>query len=212
MNMAYRTDKHETGPETWADIFDVEKFPGKRAFWDVVPVSGFLEFALIADGVEPTKEALYPLDVDRAYKKLDTIKDHIVWYSDLAQGNKLLADGEIDYMIGFNGRLSDLKKQGVPVKIGWAPGTMGAIDYFVVPKGAPNKDEIMKFIAYCLSAENCGKVSNYVSYGPPNKKSKGNAKIADDLPSSHTDALFFQDDTWWAENTEKQVERYKNWV
>jgi putative spermidine/putrescine transport system substrate-binding protein len=212
MNIGYRTDKHANGPQTWADFFDTKKFPGKRAFWDVVAVSGFLEFALISDGVKPTQGALYPLDVDRAYKKLDTIKNDIVWYSDLAAANKLLADGEIDYMAGFNGRLSDLKKQGVPVKIEWAPGTMNAIDYFVIPKGAKHVPEIMKFIAYCTSAENCGKVSNYVAYGPPNKNSKANPKIADDLPTSHKDALFIPDDNWWAANTEKQTERYKNWV
>ena len=55
----------------WADLFDTAKIPGKRTFYKW-SAPGVLEIALLADGVAPDK--LYPLDLDRAFKKLDTIK------------------------------------------------------------------------------------------------------------------------------------------
>ena len=57
-------------PEGWADFFDTAKFPGKRGFWDY-SAGGIFEFALLADGVAPAD--LYPLDLERATAKLDTI-------------------------------------------------------------------------------------------------------------------------------------------
>ena len=59
-----------TSRTTWADLFDLKRFPGKRTAARQVVAT--LEIALLADGVAPDK--LYPLDVDRALKKLDTIK------------------------------------------------------------------------------------------------------------------------------------------
>ena len=58
---------------SWADFWDVKNFPGPRALQDQAPFN--LEFALLADGVPMNK--IYPIDVNRAFKKMDEIKDHI---------------------------------------------------------------------------------------------------------------------------------------
>ena len=72
----------ENGPKSWADFWDVKKFPGARSLRNS-PAQN-LEAALIADGVPSDK--LYPLDVDRAFKKLEEIKPHInVWWTSGAQ-------------------------------------------------------------------------------------------------------------------------------
>ena len=80
---AYSTDAYAEGkaPQTWADLFDLKQFPGKRTLADN-PVSS-LEIALLADGVAPDK--LYPLDADRALKKLDTIKPDTIFWSTNSQ-------------------------------------------------------------------------------------------------------------------------------
>ncbi len=93
----YRSDKFKgDGPSTIADIFDLEKFPGKRAL-EKRPVNN-LEWALIADGV--SKEDVYDVldteeGVDRAFKKLDTIKDQVIWWTKGAQPVQLLADSRL---------------------------------------------------------------------------------------------------------------------
>ena len=54
---AYNTETYGegNGPKTWADFYDVEKFPGTRAMRN--KVDGQLETALLADGVP--KEQVY---------------------------------------------------------------------------------------------------------------------------------------------------------
>ncbi|MGO8077848.1 extracellular solute-binding protein, partial [Rhizobium leguminosarum] len=71
-----------------ADLFDTAKFPGKRTFYKW-SAPGVIEEALLADGVAADK--LYPLDLERAFKKLDTIKSDIVWWSGGAKSQQLLA-------------------------------------------------------------------------------------------------------------------------
>ena len=80
-------------PSTWADFFDTEKFPGKRAVWGSYGINGILEGALLADGVAP--EDLYPLDLDRAFAKLDTIKDDIAFFDTLGQALQMMEAGEV---------------------------------------------------------------------------------------------------------------------
>ena len=76
-NIAYNTDKFKDAhPTTWAEFFDTKKFPGKRGFWKYA-TGGIFEAALLADGVPA--DQLFPLDPDRAFKKLDTIKKDIVF-------------------------------------------------------------------------------------------------------------------------------------
>lgn len=98
---AFGADK----PQTLADLFDLQKFPGKRTFYKW-SAPGVIEAALIADGVDPAH--LYPLDLDRAFKKLDTIKSEIIWWTGGAQSQQLLASGEAPIGLFWNGRLAAL--------------------------------------------------------------------------------------------------------
>ena len=58
--IAYDARQAESGPTTIHDLFDLEKFPGKRALWKSPNAN--LEWALIADGVPADKvyEVLAP--------------------------------------------------------------------------------------------------------------------------------------------------------
>ena len=82
--LCYRSGKYrDGGPSTWADFWDVKKFPGSRSLClSYSPRT--LIFALLADGVP--RDQLYPLDIDRAFKKLDQIKPHVkVWWREGTQ-------------------------------------------------------------------------------------------------------------------------------
>ena len=97
---AYDKTKFDTPPTTMADFFDIEKFPGKRGMRKLG--KAMLEMALMGDGV-PAAE-VYDLlgteeGVQRAFAKLDTIKDHVVWWEAGAQPPQLLADGEVSMTI-----------------------------------------------------------------------------------------------------------------
>ena len=117
-NLAYRKDKFpQGGPKTWADFWDVKKFPGNRSMYNNAVRAA--QFALVADGVPPDK--VFPLDVDRAFKKLDQIKPHIkVWWTQGNQSQQLLRDGEVDMMVMWNARASELAAAGASGRAGVA--------------------------------------------------------------------------------------------
>ena len=179
-------------PAGWADYFDTTKFPGKRGAWDYSE-GGMFEFALMADGVAP--KDLYPLDLPRATKKLDTIKDQLVFWTSGAQSQELIGSGEVAMTMIWNGRAWSAKNiDKKPVEIQWNQQIVTA-DYLVVPKGSPNKDAAMKFIAYALCADNNAKPSQYIPYGPTNIKSQADPSKVADLSVTNADAnsAYFND-------------------
>jgi putative spermidine/putrescine transport system substrate-binding protein len=207
--LGYNTEKNAGVPAGWADFFDTTKFPGKRGFWDY-SAGGIFEFALLADGVAPAD--LYPLDLARATKKLDTIKDDIVFWASGAESQDLLGKGEVAMAMIWNGRAYSAKNiDNKPVEIQWNQQIVTA-DYFVVPKGTPNKDAAMDFIAWATCKENNAAPSNYIPYGPTNKNAIPNPDKVADLSVSNADAnSAYFDDTWVVENAQLLEDAYQEW-
>ena len=116
--LAWNTKTYgDKGPQSWADFWDVKKFPGKRSYRK--GVAGALEPALMADGVPPDKvyEVLSaPGGIERAIKKIKELKPHVaVWWSSGAQHAQLMKDGEVDMITGWNGRFDVVAKDGAKV-------------------------------------------------------------------------------------------------
>ena len=154
-------------PATIADFFDLERFPGRRGMRRVP--SDNLEMALLADGV-PLEEVYATLDtpegVDRAFRKLDTIKDHIVWWEAGAQPPQMLADGEVVMSTAYNGRIFNAQvREDQPFVIVW-DGQILDNSQLVIVAGAPNLEEARRFIAFAGKPESMAAVSRYISYGP----------------------------------------------
>ena len=79
---------------SWAEFWDLKKFPGPRMLTDLAAGAIDLEFALLADGVP--KDKLYPIDVDRAFKSLDRVRPAIRKFWDTgALSAQMLADKEV---------------------------------------------------------------------------------------------------------------------
>jgi putative spermidine/putrescine transport system substrate-binding protein len=207
--LAYNTEQVEGTPSSWADLFDTQKFPGRRGFRK--DPSETLEIALLGDGVPP--ESLYPLDVDRALDKLDTIRDQIVWWETGSQLQQQLAAGEVALASAWNGRAQTEIDAGVPLRIQWNQNLQTA-DYLVVPKGTAHKDEAMKLIAYCVSAENNHRLSEFIEYAPVNKESipKVDPRVASQLPTAYRDVGVTYNPVWWDNNREAVMERFDKWV
>ena len=208
--LAYNTDKTAgKEPAGWADYFDTTKFPGKRGVWDYSE-GGIFEIALMADGVKPGD--LYPLDIPRATKKLDTIKDDLVLWKTGAESQELIGSGEVAMTLIWNGRGWSAKHtDGKPVEMQWNQQIVTA-DYLVVPKGSPNKDAAMKFIAYTICAENNAKPSQYIPYGPTNTNAKpAPDKVADLSVSNADENSAYFDDEWLVNNFDAVDKAYKDW-
>ena len=208
--LAYNTDKTAGKvPEGWADYFDTAKIPGKRGAWDYSE-GGMFEFALMADGVKPAD--LYPLDLERATKKLNTIKDDIVFWQSGAESQELIGSGEVVMTMIWNGRGWSAKNiDKKPVEIQWNQQIVTA-DYLVIPKGSPNKDAAMKFIAYTACKDVNAGPSQYIPYGPTNKNSTPNEAMVKDLSVSNADenSAYF-DDAYLGEHFDEIDAAWQAW-
>lgn len=206
----------ENGPQSWADFWDVEKFPGKRAYRG--KVAGALEPALMADGVAP--EDVYKVlsseeGIERALNKIRELKPHIdVFWSSGAQHAQLMKDGEVDMTTGWNGRFDNAKKDGAKVAYSFNQALLD-YDCFAIPKGAPNKDTAMKFLAEISKAEYQANLPKYITYGPTNKAAYDyptiDKEVAKTLPS-HPDNAKLQlpvDIEWYAKWETIAAEMYQ---
>jgi putative spermidine/putrescine transport system substrate-binding protein len=170
--LAWNTKTYgDKGPQSWADFWDVKKFPGKRSYRKAV--AGALEPALMADGVPPEKvyEVLSTkAGIDRAIRKIKELKPHIaVWWASGAQHAQLMKDGEVDMITGWNGRFDVAKRDGAKVAYTFNQALLD-YDCFAIPKGAPNKDLAMKFLAEISKPQYQAEFTKYITYGPTNKK------------------------------------------
>lgn len=181
------------GPQSWADFWDVEKFPGTRAYRN--SVAGALEPAIMADGVAP--EDVYDVlnseeGIERALDKIRELKPNIdVFWSSGAQQAQLMKDGEVDMSTGWNGRFDNAAKDGAQVQYSFNQALLD-YDCFAIPKGAPNKDVAMAFLAEISKAEYQDDLPKYITYGPTNKAAYETGEITPEmaamLPSSPENA------------------------
>ncbi|MFK7996528.1 MAG: ABC transporter substrate-binding protein [Granulosicoccus sp.] len=191
---AWNTETYgDAGPQGWADFWDVEKFPGTRAYRS--KVAGALEPAILADGV-PMDQVYSVLDseegIERALNKIRELKPSIdVFWSSGAQHAQLMKDGEVDMTTGWNGRFDNAAKDGAKVSYSYVDALLD-YDCFAIPKGAPNKDVAMEFLAEISMAEYQDDLPKYITYGPTNKAAYETGEIdaatAAALPSSPQNA------------------------
>ncbi len=170
--LAWNTKTYgDKGPQSWADFWDVQKFPGKRSYRKAV--AGALEPALMADGVPADKvyEVLSaPGGIERAIDKIRKLKPHIaVWWASGAQHAQLMKDGEVDMVTGWNGRFDVARKDGAQVAYTFNQALLD-YDCYAVPKGAPNKDLAMKFLAEMSKPQYQAEFTKYITYGPTDKR------------------------------------------
>lgn len=211
--LGYRTDKFKDKvPSSWADFWDVKAFPGRRAMHKH-PIDT-LEMALMADGVPMDK--LYPIDMDRAFKKLDQIKPHVdVWWTGGAQTTQMLQDGEVDMLPLWNARAQVVIEAGVPAAISWNQGLF-ALEGWVIPKGDPKTDLGMKFIRYTANAKRQARFVEKLAYGPTNPRAyddipKERAKFLPTAPDN-LKVMVASDNEWWSKNKERAIERFNTWL
>lgn len=216
---AWDGDRHKfkagEGPQKIADIFDMKRFPGKRGF--PKRIYALSEVTLLADGVPPEKiyEVLgSPGGLDRVFKKLDTIKKDIVWWTTNAQQPQLLADGQVDYVMinssrYYRGRVID-KKNFQPM---W-DGQIYSYDAWFIPKGAANKDNALKFLEFIMQPQILANFTKEVTY-PPTRKSAMKyvpKELLPDLPTSHFTNAVFLDRVWWADRLDSYNKRFEQWL
>lgn len=201
-------------PSTIADLFDTQKFPGKRALRKRPQVN--LEWALIADGVE--RDKVYEVLATeagqaRAFAKLDTIKSDVVWFDSWSQAPQLLNDGGAIMVQSANGRFyAAIQDEGRPFEMIW-DGHVYDLDVLSMVRGTQKKDLAIEFIQFATGTVPLAGMQE-VAYGPTRKSS---APLVDPavlplLPSSHIDAGIKADGVFWADYGESLGEKFNEWL
>lgn len=214
---AYDADKIKDGPKTIGDLFDTKKWPGKRSL-QKTPF-GNLEFALMAEGVPADKvyETLKTKEgVDRAFKKLDTIKKDVVWWEAGAQPPQLLASGEVVMTTAWNGRIFNANKADKKnFKIVW-DGQLQDWDLWAIPKGVKDIEAIYKFLQFASSPEAQAEQTKYISYGPALTAATPliDPAILKDLPTApdNSKTALANDPVFWGDNKEELLKRFNTWL
>jgi putative spermidine/putrescine transport system substrate-binding protein len=215
--LAYDADRITSDPpQSWADFWDTEQYPGKRGLRRHVKYT--LEFALMADGVPPDQvyETLRTEEgVDRAFAKLDEIKNDIIWWEAGAQPPQLLASGEVIMTNAYNGRISAANEEGRSFKIVW-PESIYAVDSWVILKNSPHKEAALEFIAFASQPEHQKNMPESIAYGVTHKDAAAqiDKEVLQDLPTApgNLEGAIELDTEFWVENVEPLMERFTAWA
>jgi len=210
-------------PDSVADFFDPKRFPGKRALPRQPKYS--LELALMADGVAPADvytTLATPEGQDRAFAKLATIKDDIVWWEKPAEVFERLLKKEAVMGLGFNGRAFMAIVGGrQPIDILW-DHQIYSFDYWAIPRGAPHQDAARAFIRFATSPGPLSDQTRWMPYGPARRSALQlvgkHAEIDMDMkpflptyePNQKT--ALAADEAWWAADGGTLQQRFADWV
>lgn len=214
--VCYSTKKWpaDSGPKSWADFWNVEKFPGRRSLRNNEAFT--LECALLADGVKSSE--MYPLDMDRAFRALDRIKPHVkVWWDQPSQAQQIMLQDEVDLIAVIDSSLNEVVSNGAPFAAVWdqAIGTGNGQTWFV-PVGAPNPSGGMKMLDFLGRAEPQAAFARLNYSAPQNLKAyeyldEAIGKRFGTHPE-HLAKAHVQNHTWWADNYEEAARRFQRWL
>ena len=210
-------------PASIEDFFDLERFPGRRGMRRAPFVN--LEFALLADGV-PADEVYAVLDapggLDRAFRKLDTVKDQVVWWEAGAQPPQMLADGEVAMSTAYNGRIFNAQViEGQPFVIVW-DGQVLDVGPIAVVAGTPDLEPALQLVEFATRASSMAAVGRYIAYSPVRRSglpligrhADAGVDMNPHMPTfpAHARRALQYDWRWWSDNLDEVNERFSAWL
>lgn len=213
IGVGHNTEKLKDAPTTWADLWDVENFPG-RGTLEKNAVNYNLELALLADGVAPAD--MYPIDYDRAFKKLDElfeIRDMMFYDS----GTTLVQQYQTATAVigsGMGGRFLQAAAEGAPVSMS-SEGAIQAFTSWAVLKSAPQTKNAMRFINCAISAERqAAFIKEFPGEAPVNADAFEllPAELREALPEPNDPSVLNSSVKYWAEEFDTATERWNQWL
>lgn len=198
-------------PKSWKDFYDTKRFPGRRGIMNYAKDAG-METALLADGVPGKK--LYPLDYDRAFKKLGTIRSQTSFFETGAQQEQALGSGQVDMMLAWPSRAAAAKRSGADIGVVWNQ-PLSYYDTLAVVKGSPHKRAAMKLINQIVSTQSQSEMFTKLPYSPVNKAAepKPDGVLKQFMLKYHkNDSVVVRDNDWWAGHLDEASQKWTAWV
>ena len=222
--LAYQRDAFPgEKPSHIKDLFDLEKFPGKRAL-QKNPAAN-LEWALLSYGV-PREDLYSLLSTERglklAFSRLDSIRDQIVWWDEVDEPVKLLNSGAVAIASGFNGRFfSAMVEDKEPINIIW-DGQLYSYSTWGIPKGSAQHDQAIAFIRFATETWRMAELAAYIAYGPTRASAaklvgthyESGINMQPHLPNSTANfhGAIEKDYDWYAKTGDRLTERFNHWL
>lgn len=213
--LAYRTDAYPEGegPETIADFFDTEKFPGPRGVVTNLQ-NGILEYPLIADGVNA--DELYPLDVDRALDKWETIRDVTTFAPNVGALQQAVAADQVDMFFLPDSRIVPMLTDGDEITVVWDVA-VASLNAFAVPLGSTKKEAVEDFVSSVVEPGPVAKISELLGVAPINSEAKPKldefaTQVAVFDPEVNPGETVIQDVPWYAENFNETTVTLTDWL
>ncbi|MGE0212450.1 MAG: ABC transporter substrate-binding protein [Parvibaculaceae bacterium] len=155
----------EAGPQSWADFWDVKRFPGPRGLYKYFYYN--YEAALLAAGLKPDEVFPYTKEkADMALGKIKELKPNVaVFWSAGAQPPQLLTSGELALSSAWSGRVLAAVAEKAPVGYTYKDGIAWA-NWWVIPKGSPHAAVAHELIDFALAEEQQEKMLALKTYGP----------------------------------------------
>ena len=214
--LAWDRDKFP-GTPSWADFWDVAKYPGKRGLYR--GVHGDLEFALIADGVAPAdvyKVLATSEGVDRAFRKLDQLKPYIVWWQTGAEAAHILASGDVLMTSAPSARIAIVNRTDHHnFGVQWNASLYEVLSWAIV-KGSPNLRQATQFLYFAGTPAIEGRLLEVA--GASGLAKRANELLPPELvaispttPANLGAAIRF-DDGFWRDNQAKLGQRFDAWL
>ena len=171
--------------------------------------------ALLADGVP--RAQLFPMDVDRAFRKLDTVKDDVaVWWKTGDQSVKMWTDDDIAMSLMFGGTAYAAKRRGVPIDYTYtdAVADFGA---WAILKGAPHPNAARAFIDFSMTnPANHARFAHEMGYTTSNAAAGALLDPADkgDLLATPQQlaGIVHTDYAWLAAHRSEVLNRFQSWI
>lgn len=214
--LAYRADAAGApGPQTWADMWDTKRFPGGRAFPNFDDPWRVLAAALLADGVE--KDKLFPLDVDRAFRKLDEIRDSVsLWWKTGDQSVQGFRNKDYDLGQIWLTRAKAMANEGLPIKWSYKASFLVG-DRVALIQGAPHRENALKLIAFWLDHPAAqAKACDILSCTPPSTEAialmSEEARHSMPTTAEIAESVVVPDAAWINANAPALLEQWNNWV
>jgi len=210
-------------PTRMRDIFDLQRFPGKRALQRIPDAN--LEWALRSYGI-PRQDLYQLLSTERglrlAFERLDGIREQVIWWTSTDEPVKLLVTGEVAIASQYNGRLFDAAVlHGHPIEIIW-DSQIYELGAWGIPRGTPRIDEVLEFIRFATGTRPLADQAKYISYGPARRSSmklvSKHAELGIDmrphLPTSpaNFETAILKDTQWYGSLHDRIKMRFDEWL
>jgi len=203
------------GPASWADFFDLQKFPGPRSLPDTGDREWWVPLAaLMADGVP--RDKLFPMDLNRAYRKLDALKPQVAaWWKSGDNCMQIMRGGDAVMTMSYSSRAVPLAKSG-EFDFTWNQAIRDVGNWAVL-KGGPNTQNALKFLDFFVqNPKEHVAFSEKVSFDSNNREAPSLVPEAERRfrPSwpENWEKLVVADYEWIAEHRPALRERWVTWL